>query len=164
MFREIMSNGFVVIIPILVWNGVLTSKLPTAFSRETFNHGTPYSILIGENLFRFAVFLMPIFLRITISTSIGSAGACVFLLGLALYFLSWLVLIYAPASRWSTSAFGFCAPAYTPVIWLAGISLMADSYYFDAVYIRWHFIVPAACFSLFHTLHTAHAYSRLGET
>jgi hypothetical protein len=161
--RQILSNGFVAIIPILVWNGIFTSKLPAAFSPTSFDRNVPFYIIAGENTFRFTVFLMPLFLRLRISTPIGKTGTALFLFGVLLYFLSWLVLIYAPASRWSASILGFCAPACTPLIWLVGISLMADSYYFDAAYSKWHFIVPSLGFLLFHILHTIHAYKGIQQ-
>ncbi len=161
MLQKIMSNGFVLVIPIIIWNGFLSSKLPEPFSSETFDRGIPYIVRYGENIFRIVVFLMPVVLKLNFSTPLGKTGFGVYFFGILLYALSWLLLIYAPTSTWSSSFIGICAPAYIPVIWFVGISLAAESYYFDAVYSRWHFLVPAACFSFFHILHAASAYSRI---
>ena len=38
------------------------------------------------------------------------------------------------AFAWSRSLFGFTAQAFTPSIWLTGLSLIADSYYFKLAY------------------------------
>ena len=48
-------------------------------------------------------------------------------LGVLVYFASWLPLIYSSAAAWSKSAAGLLAPAYTPLIWLAGIALVGGS-------------------------------------
>jgi hypothetical protein len=125
--------------------------LPKAFSPESFDRDVPFFIIASENAFRFAVFLMPLLLRLRISTPIGKAGIALYLFGALVYFLSWYSLIKSPASRWSTSIFGFCAPSYTPLVWLVGISLMTDSYYFDVAYSHWHFILPSLGFLLFLT-------------
>jgi hypothetical protein len=45
-----------------------------------------------------------------------------------IYFASWLPLIYARETAWSKSAAGLLAPAYTPLIWLAGIALVGGSW------------------------------------
>jgi hypothetical protein len=160
IINKISSNGFVPIIPILVWNILFTSKLPPAFSPESFNRDIPLTIVIGENIFRSIVFLLPIFFRINLSSSIGKIGFFVFSIGTVLYFLSWLILIYFPDSGWSRSLFGFAAPAYTPLIWLVGLSLMADSYYFNIPFSKWHFILPSLGFFIFHLLHTFHVFKR----
>jgi hypothetical protein len=163
ILKIILCNGFVLTIPILVWNGIYTSRLPELFSPDTFDRYTPNFILISEKVFRFTIFLMPLVLRLDISTPIGKTGSGVYLFGVLVYFLAWLLLIYAPASRWSNSILGFCAPAYTPLIWLVGISLMTDSYFFDISYSRGHFILPAMCFLFFHIMHTAEVYNMVSK-
>lgn len=158
---KILSNGYVPLIPIIIWNALLTSKLPPVFDPKSFNSDIPLLIMVGENLFRAIIFMMPLFFRIKISIPMGKAGIIIFLFGVLLYFLSWLMLIYFPDSVWSTSVLGFSAPAYTPLIWLVGLSLMADSYYFKISYSKWHFILPSLVFSFFHVFHAVYVYGRL---
>jgi hypothetical protein len=161
LVRKVLFNGFVLIIPILVWNIVFTSKLPSAFNPKSFNSGIPVFIVFGENIFRSIVFFMPLLFRIKLSSTIGKKGLLLFSTGALLYFISWLLLIYFPDSTWSVSLFGFAAPAATPLIWLIGLSLMADSYYFNLPFSKWHFIMPSVAFSIFHILHTLHVYNRI---
>lgn len=160
LLRNILSNGYIAILPILVWNILLTSKLPPAYESELFNSNIPLAIVVGENIFRSIIFLLPLFFRLNITSTLEKKGVIIYLFGVAVYFLSWLILIYAPNSGWSNSILGFTAPAYTPFIWLVGLSLLVESYYFKWVYSKWHFILPSIVFSIFHVAHTVYVYNR----
>lgn len=157
---EILNNGYIPIVPILVWNTLLTSRLPPAFDPKSFNSGIPTVIIIGENLCRAVIFVLPLLLKTNISTSIGKAGLVIFICGALLYFSSWLLLIWIPDSAFSKSILGFTAPAYTPLVWLIGLSLMMESYYFAFPYSKWHYILPSIVFSFFHVRHTVYIYKR----
>jgi hypothetical protein len=97
-------------------------------------------------------------LRITTGTQ--TLGMGLYLAGTLLYFLSWLALISFPHSAWSTSAAGFLAPAYTPLIWLIGIGLIGSSLYFTAPYHPWMYLALSAIFIAFHLTHTLTIYLR----
>jgi hypothetical protein len=153
LMRKIISNGYILMLPILIWNLIFTSKLPPAYDPKNFNNDIPILIFIGENLFRSIIFILPLFMKLDIANKTGKQGFIVYSFGSLFYYLSWLMLIYTPNSLWSNSGFGFAAPAYTPIIWLIGISLMANSYYFKITYKRWHFIIPSMAFSFFHGAH-----------
>ncbi len=159
--KKIFTNGFILLIPISVWNIIFSSKLPPAFDLKNFNSNIPPLILIGENLFRTIIFVIPLFMKINIHKTAAKRGLVVYIAGSVIYYLSWLVLMYAPNSMWSNNILGFAAPAYTPIIWLAGISLMTDSYYFKIKYNKWHFIIPSIAFSIFHITHTILIYMRI---
>ena len=161
LLRKIISNGYIAIFPILIWNILFASKLPSEYDPITFNSNIPLTILIGENVFRFIIFSLPLFFRLSITSPLEKKGMVTFSIGVALYFSSWLMLIYAPDSGWSTSVMGFTAPAYTPIIWLVGLSLMVDSYYFKLTYSKWQLILPATAFSVFHILHSVYVYNRI---
>lgn len=160
IIKIILANGYIPIIPILAWNIIFTSKLPLAYNPKSFNSNIPLFLLIGENIFRTIIFILPIVFKINITTVQGKQGLFVYLFGSFLYYASWLFLIYSPNSSWSNSVFGFTAPAYTPIIWLIGISLMVDSYYFNITYTKWHFIIPCILFSIFHITHALVVYWR----
>ena len=160
IIKTIVTNGYIPIIPILIWNIIFTSKLPKAYDPNVFNSDIPLFIIAVENIFRSIVFILPILFQINIFSHIGRRGLYIYILGSVLYFISWLLLIFAPNSLWSGSIFGFTAPAYTPIIWLIGISLMADSYYFNISYAKWHYILPCVIFSIFHIMHSIFVYVR----
>jgi len=160
LLQKVFSNGYIAIFPILVYNIIFASKLPPAYNLALFNSNIPLCIIIGENIFRSVIFFLPILFKLNIRSSLGKKGLIVFSFGLALYFSSWLILIYAPNTTWSSSIVGFTAPAYTPIIWLVGLSLMVDSYYFKLAYKKWHFILPSIAFLIFHIAHSVYVYNR----
>lgn len=158
--RNILSNGFIPVIPILIWNLLFTSKLPPALGSESFNRAVPLLILLGENILRSIFFLFILFIKLEIKTVNGRIGFRIYSIGVILYFLSWLLLMYFPNSFWSNNIPGFSAPAVTPFLWMLGISLMAESFYFKLPFIKWYLIIPSLLFILFHTAHTVIVYQR----
>ena len=126
--EPIMMNCFIPLIPILAWNIVFASKLPSAYKPQSFDKDIPTFTVVGENIFRTIIFILPLFFKIGIENSMQRVGGIIFLVGVVLYFASWLMLIYSPDSRWSKNAIGFSAPAFTPIIWLIGLSFMVDDY------------------------------------
>jgi len=163
-FQKILSNGYIPLLPIFLWNMLFISKLPPAYQPNTFNADIPLSISLAENVFRVFIFFLPLLFHLNINTTSGKKGLKIYSLGLALYFGSWLMLMYAPNHAWSQSLLGFVAPAYTPIIWLIGLALMVDSYdfkYFKWAYKKWHYILPALIFSAFHVAHSIYVYQRI---
>ena len=77
-----------------------------------------------------------------------------------LYLLSWIPLMIAPESGWSTSWPGFVAPAYTPLLWLTGLGLIGRRLYVRSPYQRWMYIALASGFIAFHVTHTSIVYTR----
>ncbi|MCG8526415.1 MAG: hypothetical protein MI748_08555 [Opitutales bacterium] len=148
------KNGFFLLIPIFVWNIILAPHLPEAYQLENFNEGIPRWIALGENIFRGIIFVMPAILLI------DPKKLLLFMVGLVLYFMSWLLLILAPETSWSTSVVGFTAPAWLPIIWLAGIGMAGDRYYFKLPFSRWHYWVPSIGFVVFHVAHTSIIFQR----
>lgn len=160
IFKNIFSNGYITIIPILLWNIIFFSKLPNLYDPQYFNSNIPLFISICENFFRAIIFILPLFFKIQLNNLIGKVGGIIYIIGSIFYYSSWLLLIYAPNLQWCKSIFGFTAPAYTIIIWLIGISLMADSYYFKISFSKWHFILPSLGMLFFHVYHTIIVYLR----
>jgi hypothetical protein len=160
-FPTIISNGYVPLIPILAWNIAFVGKLPPALEPKSYNARIPLLFRIGENAGRAIVFSLPLFVRTNILTTSGRYGLALFLFGTVLYFTSWLLVMCAPDSGWSKSVFGFTAPAFSPLFWLLGMSIMFDSYYFDVPYAYWHYALPSLCMIVFHFGHSLFVYKRL---
>jgi hypothetical protein len=75
--------------------------------------------------------------------------------------LPWLIPILSPASSWSTSAASYLAPACTPAVWLAGITLVGDSLDVRRLpYRAWYYGVLAAVFVSLHVAHAVIVYGR----
>jgi hypothetical protein len=117
--------------------------------------------LISENCFRIITFLFTFFVQFSLQQPVNKTGLLIFSVGVLLYFSSWLALIIFPDSSWSLSIWGFTAPAYTPFIWLFGLSLFFNSYYFNYPYKYWHFFSISTIFIFFHLWHAIIVYNRV---
>jgi hypothetical protein len=135
-------NCFWLIVPLLAWNLIFGSKITQA--QITSDAHSPAWLLGAENIFRLATFMLPLALRLRFDTSLGKIGLAVYLIGTLIYFASWLPLMFAPQSAWSLSLPGLFAPRLTPLIWLIGVALIANS---------WPSGLLAAVFIFFHTWH-----------
>mgnify|MGYP006935314351 CR=1 FL=1 len=146
-------NGILLTIPPLLFNLIFASRLPPAFSPEIFDKDIPSIIAYGENILRTFVFLFPLFMVLKFQTQRQKTGLRIYVIGVAIYFTSWLLLIYAPDSAWSTSLFGFLAPAYTPFIWLLGISMIGNTLCMKFPYRWWVYLIGVVIFLAFHISH-----------
>ena len=120
-----LLNCFWLLLPIFAWNAIFASRLPQQGFKS--DAGVPRAVLWAENVLRIVVFLWPLLLPLRWQDPQSKAGLAVYGLGVFVYFASWLPLIYSPDAAWSKSAAGLLAPAYTPLIWLAGIALIGGS-------------------------------------
>ena len=153
MNKKSWQNGILLTIPPLVFNLTFADKLPRAFGPEIFDKNIPLFITYGENILRSFVFIFPLLMILSVKTERQKTGLWLYLLGMALYFLSWVLLIIFPESLWSNSLFGFLAPAYTPLIWLIGIGLIGDTLYISIPYKWWYYLIGVILFLAFHLLH-----------
>jgi hypothetical protein len=119
-----LKNHFLLLIPILIWNVLLTSHLPM----EHFSGEAPQWVLIIENIFRAGAMILPLFLPINSKNKFFKSGLTVFIIGTLIYFSSWLWLILYPESVAANSSWLQFAPAYTPIIWFIGLSMMSNSF------------------------------------
>jgi hypothetical protein len=94
---------------------------------NNFWNNIPYFIRISENILRAIVFFLPLLLKLEINEPQQKIGFLIYMAGIGVYFMSWLMQIYFPDSSWSQSVFGFMAPAYTTIIWFVGIGLIGKS-------------------------------------
>lgn len=152
--HHIISNGFILFIPIFIWNIIFVKKLPPAFENKTFDKNIPRYILLGETIFRGIIFLIPILTEINYSKISENIGIYLFISGTIIYFLSWVLLMYYPNSKWSKSVLGFCGPAITPIIWLVGFAFTVDKFNIHLNYTIWYYLIPSICFVFFHALHS----------
>lgn len=156
-----ISCCLLLMVPPVSWNFLLTDKLPPAFQPGIFLNDIPRLLTYGENILRTSLFVLTALMPLSIHTKIQRIGLALYLIGLVLYFASWLPLIYQPESRWSVNAIGFLAPAYTPLLWLTGIELIGYRFYFRVIYRRWFFLVLSSLFIFFHCVHTYLIYDRM---
>ncbi|PJZ81228.1 hypothetical protein CH359_09115 [Leptospira meyeri] len=158
--NTIFTNSYILLLPILFWNFHFYDKLPFLYQPTEFNRDIPIYILIGENIFRSIIFILPLVLKLNWKSNRALVGFILYCVGSVLYYFSWLALIYLPNSLWSKNFFGFLAPAYTPIIWLIGISMIADRFYFRFRYSKWNLMIPSAFFIIFHVSHATFVFIR----
>lgn len=157
--RYAFSCG-VLLVPAMLWNVALAGHLPPAFRPSEFWREIPAPLAVAENGLRVLVFALPFFMPLRLSAPAATRGWVIYTAGTLVYFASWLALILSPASSWSTSALGFTAPAYTPVLWLLGIALIGRQLFWGAFYRWWMYLVLALAFLTAHVTHTALVYAR----
>lgn len=158
--KKYSLNCFLLTLPIMIWNIVLTKQLPKDFQPEIFWKDVPVFLTYGENISRTLVFMLTLLMPLSILTNTQKKGLFLYVAGTVIYFASWLLLIYFPDSRWSNSIFGFMAPAYSPLLWLTGIGFIGNSFYFNLPYRRWFFISTSFIFLTFHNFHAITIYHR----
>ena len=159
-FYKYLLNCFLLMLPIMIWNILFTEKLPQEYQPEVFWKEIPAWLKYAENISRILLFILTILMPLSISTSIQKRGLILYIGGTIIYFASWLLLIFSPDSAWSNSIFGFMAPAYTPLLWLTGIGLIGNSFYFNLPFRRWFFILISIQFLIFHNWHTLTIFLR----
>ena len=93
---DIVKNGIWLTFPILLFSFSLMNRLPAALTPALFNQGIPDVLAKGENIVRILVFAMPAFFSVGISTKTQKQGLALYLAGVALYYLSYLALIFFP--------------------------------------------------------------------
>jgi hypothetical protein len=158
--KTYLRNCFLLVLPALVWNIFLTSRLPQRwFAPQVFDN-IPGWLAVAENILRLLVFFLPLLMPLQIKTRLQKTGLALYFLGLALYFASWLALIYAPDSAWSSSLVGLLGPAYTPLVWLVGIGLVSSTLYLPLPYQPAYYIALSAAFITVHCTHACIAFLR----
>ena len=155
-----LVNCMLLLMPIMAWNLILTNKLPRVYSAEIFEKNIPAFIVNGENISRLIIFSLPLLMPLRIETQSQKLDLWLYSAGTIIYFVLWLAQMYFPQSAWSMSAFGFLAPAYTPLIWLTGIGLIGSALYFPSPYRSWMYIIASFIFIGFHLSHATMVYLR----
>jgi hypothetical protein len=159
----ILKNSIWLTLPPLIFSVGLMAILPNSLTATQFNEGIPTTLLYSENISRLVVFLMPLLFSIRLTTTTQKTGLFLYLLGVVIYFASYGIQNFYPNSAWSTSALGFTASAYTNAIWMIGLGLLGEKFYF-ATRLRYQsifYIAPALIFVALHTTHAALYHQRI---
>lgn len=153
-FRKYLLSCFLLLIPIFLWNIFLVGYLPKPYSAAVFWKDIPNWIGYGENILRIVVFGVPLIMILSFKSKSQKIGLLIYLIGVTIYFLSWVAVIFFSDSAWSHSALGFTAPAYTTIIWFVGIGLIGKNSFFGKAKLFNIYISLSVLFVIFHTIHT----------
>lgn len=157
--RYALSCGLL-LIPVGVWNIALKGSLPPSFAPAEFDRDIPAPLALTENSVRLAIFALPFLMPLKLRAPGSIRAVSVFAAGTVLYFASWLALILFPSSAWSSTAFGFAAPAYTPALWLLGIALLGRQLFWGRFYRWWMYALLSIAFLAAHISHTTLVFAR----
>lgn len=161
LIKKYLLNCFLLFIPIILWNILLVGYLPEGYDPEIFWKDIPKLVGYSENSLRIVVFVLPAFMVLSFKTNQQKVGFFLYLVGVVIYFLSWVIMILYPESYWGQSMVGFMAPAYTTIIWLTGIGLIGTKSFFKIPHMSIIYIILSFLFVAFHSLHTYIVYQRL---
>lgn len=150
-----LANCFWLVVPLLAFNVLLAGQLPAAFQPEIFWRDIPAALGAVENASRTAAIALMLWMPLD---GRARGGLLLYGLGLLAYALSWLPLLFAPESAWSTSAAGFLAPTITPALWLAGIGLVGAG---GPVPVTLAYRLAAALFLAAHNAHALLVHARI---
>jgi hypothetical protein len=156
-----LVNCFLLLLPVLLWNIAFTSKLPKGYTSKEIWDNVPFWLNTTENILRAIVFLLPLLLTFSLQAKTQKIGFGLYLVGLLIYFASWLMQIISPNSNWSTSCIGFMAPAFTTVIWFIGIGLIGQQSFVNIPRISTIYVILSIAFVIVHTYHSYLAYNQL---
>jgi len=118
-------NAFLLFIPILIWNGLLFHKLPQSIKSDP--KEMPRYLFRGETILRVAVFGFPFLIPLNYNSDFFYRGLTLYTIGLVIYYSSWLPLMIKPESNLTKKLIIWTAPAWTPSIFLAGITILSES-------------------------------------
>ena len=157
----LLRNGALLIIPPMIITFGLWSALPAAYSPEIFWKDIPNWLGLFENTFRILVFSLPGILYFGKREKGQSLGWFLYIGGLAVYLASYLIQIVYPDSAWSQSVIGFTAPAWSTLLWFAGIGLVCMRSWLPIPWHRAIYLLIASIFLIFHIGHTGLVYYNL---
>ena len=159
--KKYLLNCFLLLIPLFLWNIILVGFLPKAYSPDIFWKDIPKWIGYSENILRIVVFVLPVVMIFSLKTGLQKLGFTIYLVGIAIYFLTWIFVILYPQSNWTTSLIGFMAPAYTTIIFFVGIGLIGNKAFFKFPYLSLIYICLSILFVIAHSAHTYIVFQRL---
>ena len=149
---QYLLNGILLFIPVFIWNAVFFKRLPDFYQPENWDN-IPKALDVSENILRYSSFVMPILFKLDFSTVSQRIGLVLYLAGLLIYFISWMVQIIYKDNKISAGLLFRAAPAYTTIIWMTGIGLIGKYSYIPNLQ-KFYFPVIA----IFTIIHTSHSY------
>ncbi|MBF0207914.1 MAG: hypothetical protein HQK53_13625 [Oligoflexia bacterium] len=162
---KVLTNSFMLFIPIHLWNLLLASKLIGKIRLDNPNLVVPCAITTLEIFFRFVVFTLPIFMHFDFTLRKEKIGFILYSAGIVVYFLSWIPHLFPIFKGLRKRLLFFIAPALTPIIWLIGIGLMSKPY-FNFINLPMGsgseiYCLTATIFVFFHCAHVTFAFLKL---
>lgn len=157
--KHVMNCSWL-LLPVLVWNILFAKQLPAIFQEENFWHDIPPLLSISEHASRIALFAFTFMMPLELPAAKHFKSWSIYMAGLMLYFLSWLLLMKMPQSDWSQSLPGIMAPAFTPALWMWGIWRIGSTPFIQFPLYKLAFPLLCLLFLFLHNLHTFLIFER----
>jgi hypothetical protein len=159
--HRVLSIVFVAATILLATGGA--SSAQTSHAPPVYTPGGPTGERTGVGVgidVRLAVMVIPFLMPLDVVSAVQRRGLWLFVMGVLLYVFTWVPLMVAPESAWSTSRAGFRAPAYTPLVWLADLGLSGSRLYWALAFKPWMYLLVATGFVAVHVAHASLVYTR----
>jgi len=161
--RILLRNGALLTIPPMLISFGLGGALPAAYGPDLFWKDIPKWLGLFENTFRVLVLSLPGILYFGKKETGQPLGWSLYLGGLLVYLASYLAQIVYPDSAWSQSVIGFTAPAWSTLLWFAGIGLVCARSWLAIPWHRATYLSSASIFLVFHVGHTGLVYFKMAH-
>jgi hypothetical protein len=156
--RMLLRNGALLIVPPMIITFGLWGDLPPAYGPDLFWKGIPEWLGLMENTFRILAFGLPGILYFGKRETGQSLGWYLYAGGLVVYLASYALQIAFPHGGWRQSVIGFTVPAWSTLLWLAGIGLVCVRSWLPIPWHRAIYLSSAFFFLIFHVGHTGLVY------
>jgi hypothetical protein len=137
-------------VPLIIFNIVVTKYLP-AFYLKNIHH----PIVMFETIARIITIAFSVIMMMNVNNNIGKLGFVIYIIGVFIYFCSYIVVIKIPAKSFNHNLIILLAPYWTSFLWLAGIGLLGNKLFFNVPY---HFIIYVTISFVFAIIHSVHGY------
>ena len=142
------NNCFWFFIPVIVFNIVFTKYLP-----EFYLKNIKHPIVTIETIARIMTIVFSVIMAIKLDNKIGKAGLIIYIIGVLIYFCSYLIVIKIPAISFHNNFIVLLAPYWTSVLWLIGIGLLGNKLFINIPYHYAAYIVISIVFAVIHSIH-----------
>ncbi len=150
IINQYKNNCFWFFLPVIIFNCVITKHLPEFYLKNIL-----HPIVVIEMIVRIITILFSVIMMISLENKIGKIGLVVYIIGVLLYFVSYIIVIKVPMVSFHNNLFIILAPYWTSVLWLIGIGLLGNKLFISMPY---HYMVYITLSIVFAMIHSYHGY------
>jgi hypothetical protein len=148
LIKNYFKSCFLLFIPILIFNLIFTKYLPKHYLQNI-----SHIIVTLESIFRIALIILSVFLKMHLKSKIGKIGIFVYIIGLIIYFGSYYLIINYSNTFIRENVVLKLSGYWTSIIWLLGIGIVGKELFFKVFYNRIIYIILSISFVIIHTWH-----------
>lgn len=146
--QYLYRNCFLLFIPVILINILSIKYLP-----EYYLKNIPHAIVYLEIVVRIILMALSAVMIIDIKDRVGKTGVWIYAIGLAMYIVSYVVIINFPDTSIGKSMIVQLSGYWTATIWLIGIGLIGKRLFVKMPYHYSCYVVLSILFGMIHTYH-----------